>query len=769
METETHLTSEDVRRLLELFSIFHYKTKENDKRTDSIQNVCTLLFKKDYSDVLLIPNENGELATSYPSKIIIPQIIPFIDHQNNGNDDSFDEIDSCQSFISRSNTLTNGCNSDRQSIDGFNHLKYNSSRVRHEDNHKSSNYSRDLSKGLDVNKLKDLMSKARVARCRARFPIPVILYNGKYICRSATLSGGPEIYGRSGLDYLFNDFRNNSEVDTNVLTHNNSEQLSQSESSPTPTHSLSYNISDTSHLFSKVRNQDIKLLKYLNVGYICDLMVEKKKVKFGMNVTSSEKADKESRYNEFNIMSLPYPGCEFFRDYRDNAYSAEGLIYDWNQHFVDAHLIVPKNDKICDELNIDWKHYRSWDVIKLTQNYLKLLLLYLKKSDSSILIHCISGWDRTPLFMCLLRLSLWADGKVHQNLSPMEITFLTISYDWFLFGHNLNDRISKGEEILFFCFYFLKYIISEEYSIDFLTKNIKESIVCNERKQSTEGFNNSEDSQILLEENQCTGKYGGSSTSLNSSCSSASNRSHDNFPPLYFPTCNTEDIFDPLKNESDINGTFNLKSSYGKTPPTLTNSEEGSVMFSSGMTSTIINTCDESIKKVLSNGCNASHNTKTTEPVAIPAHKKIVVNSDNSLSSLSSLSRSDSWQLVSDTGSIREYSVLHSCQSPDSLSSPKTNGNSSDASSVNSNGDHSEPKHTNGRKEVKNSRNCAPKMSSIRKERLQAVRSIFYNAYSAAIGFKFKNGTENPTRLSSLIDHFAGSVGIYSSRVTAPQ
>lgn len=35
-------------------------------------------------------------------------------------------------------------------------------------------------------------------------------------------------------------------------------------------------------LFDKVRHQDIKLLKALNVETIIDLMVEKKKVKFGM-------------------------------------------------------------------------------------------------------------------------------------------------------------------------------------------------------------------------------------------------------------------------------------------------------------------------------------------------------------------------------------------------------------------------------------------------------------------------------------------------------
>ena len=35
-------------------------------------------------------------------------------------------------------------------------------------------------------------------------------------------------------------------------------------------------------LFNRIRGQDIKLLKMFSVGYIVDLMVEKKKVKFGM-------------------------------------------------------------------------------------------------------------------------------------------------------------------------------------------------------------------------------------------------------------------------------------------------------------------------------------------------------------------------------------------------------------------------------------------------------------------------------------------------------
>lgn len=35
----------------------------------------------------------------------------------------------------------------------------------------------------DGNKLRELFGKARSARCRARFPVPVILFHGRNICR----------------------------------------------------------------------------------------------------------------------------------------------------------------------------------------------------------------------------------------------------------------------------------------------------------------------------------------------------------------------------------------------------------------------------------------------------------------------------------------------------------------------------------------------------------------------------------------------------------
>ncbi|XP_046355446.1 myotubularin-related protein 14-like isoform X1 [Haliotis rufescens] len=375
---------EDVHRLLEHFSKTTHKVRAGDMKGDNVNETCLLLFAKDYR-YSIIPNFSGELCAHYPGKIILTEY----EYQKDcpaPHDDSVESI-------------------------------------------------------FDLSKLKDLSKQARFARCRSRFVVPVILFEGKHICRSATLSSGAEMYGRSGFDFFF----------------------SGGESFP-GTNGEEPDDQGSGQLFDRFRGQDKKLLKCLDVGYICDLMVEKKKVKFGMNITSSEKVDKENRYADFCILSVPYPGCEFFKEWKEKSSAGQTIWYDWSQGFNDAALDIPSTP-LLSQLPFDWSKYRHWDLVQLTQNYLKLLLHIIREGDSGLLVHCISGWDRTPLFVSLLRLSLWADGSIHKSLSPVEILYLTLGYDWYLFGHNLSDRLSKGEEILFFCFNFLHYITSEEFSV----------------------------------------------------------------------------------------------------------------------------------------------------------------------------------------------------------------------------------------------------------------------------------------------------------------
>ncbi|XP_066469806.1 myotubularin-related protein 14 isoform X2 [Tiliqua scincoides] len=354
-------------------------------KIERIEQCCLELFSRDYCYSLIL-NLNGELCSHYPRQIVF--------------------------------------------------LEYESTdRERHT-----------FESTVQVGKLQDLVHRSKMARCRGRFVCPVILYKGKHICRSATLAGWGELYGRTGYNYIFSGGLDDAWADSEDLTEEDSALRNAD-----------------SQLFDKVRGHDIKLLRYLSVRYICDLMVENKKVKFGLNVTSSEKVDKAQRYADFTLLSIPYPGCEFFKEYKDRDYVAEGLVFNWKQDYVDAPLSIPAS--LSQSLDIDWSEYQSWDLVQQTQNYLKLLISIINgDDDSGLLVHCISGWDRTPLFISLLRLSLWADGLVHASLDPTEILYLTVAYDWYLFGHMLVDRLSKGEEIFFFCFDFLKHITSEEFS-----------------------------------------------------------------------------------------------------------------------------------------------------------------------------------------------------------------------------------------------------------------------------------------------------------------
>lgn len=663
--TRQQISSDDLRELLKFFSNTHYKSKDTDHRTEKIEDTCIYLISKDYPNHIIINNENGELSNSYPSKIIIPEI--------------------------------------EESLTPTNRELPPPLLTTSDDNGKVG------AKKLDATKLKDLMCKARVARCRARFPIPVILYRNKYICRSATLSSGAEIYGRSVYDYTFNDnkkyCRSNAEFVNTSIDEDEEEYVDVIGDSPPLPPSLT--IGDSSQLCSQVRSQDIKLLKYFSVNHICDLMLEKKKVKFGLNVTSSEKADKENRYSNFNIMSLPYPGCEFFREYRDNSYCGEGLVYNWNQNFVDAKFDLPNCDEISKQLKIDFAEYRSWDVIKLTQNYIKLLLYLVKRLDSSILIHCISGWDRTPLFMSLLRLTLWADGEIHKNLNAIEITYLTVAYDWFLFGHNLYDRLHKGEEIMFFCFQFLKFITSDEFSINF--EHPPKPFDINDdhrRKISTDSYMNGYD--FVLE--NIPANYGGSCTSLNSNSSNVE-------PPLFFsvenrdfPGCQLDIGKLKISNNSVNNHTNGSEETNGEMISTLTSSD-------------------------LNNSLVESSFPSPTKPVEIPNarnHSFQVLSGDDSLSS--PLSRTDSWQFVSEAGSIRDNHISNLYSSPDSLNSLHRKSISPSCQSDN------RSLKLNGRK-----------------ENLLEVRSLFNSAYTS---LSYNNGC----RFTNLVDQFVGRV--YSNRET---
>jgi len=428
---------------------------------------CKELYGRDY-DFITIDNSKGVLCSSYPAELIIP-----IKQNTNKYMGKDEKAGSCENFAS--------------------------------------------------NEYIKLLSQGRFARTRKRFPVPVFLVFGKHICRSSTLARSAEIYGHCGLEminslYLRTNRVNGHSENSNV--HFKSEDISKID---LPVVNGNETNSNKKELIDTMRKTDIELLKLLNVHVICDLMVEKKKLKYGWHVTSSEKVDSLRRYDDFRLLSVPYPGCEFFAEYRKNNYDGKGLCFDWNQQFIDADLQIPAD--IIKYSDLNWNNYITWDLIKLTQNYLKLMLSCISSSElNGFLVHCISGWDRTPLFVSILRLSLWADDLIHQSLDAKEILYLTLVYDWLLFNHQFSDRIIKNEEILHFCFEFLRHICGAEYSLVSAEEEAEE--VDEEQVESGQktpmGWDSASDSEQMFQIdllNDC--KPGYSSSNHSSDCNSA--------------------------------------------------------------------------------------------------------------------------------------------------------------------------------------------------------------------------------------------------------
>ncbi|KAM6247963.1 phosphatidylinositol-3,5-bisphosphate 3-phosphatase MTMR14 isoform 1-T1 [Spheniscus humboldti] len=608
--------------LLLEFSRAQYRAKDGGgaaAKAERIERRCLELFGRDYR-YSVIPNAHGEVCAHYPRHIVL------LERDAGAGRDPFEST-------------------------------------------------------VQVGKLQDLINRSKMARCRGRFVCPVILYKGKHICRSATLAGWGELYGRTGYNYIFSGGSDDAWADAEDISEEDSALRNAD-----------------SQLFDKVRGHDIKLLRYLSVRYICDLMVENKKVKFGLNVTSSEKVDKAQRYADFTLLSIPYPGCEFFKEYKDRDYTAEGLIFNWKQDYVDAPLSIPVS--LTQSLNIDWSEYQSWDLVQQTQNYLKLLISIINSDDDSgLLVHCISGWDRTPLFISLLRLSLWADGLIHASLEPSEILYLTVAYDWFLFGHMLVDRLSKGEEIFFFCFNFLKHITSEEFS----------AVKSQRRKSLPPGFTLEEICMLKQRDR-------GSTTSLSSDFSLGMESSPGAAGSF------TYEAVELMPAGAQAQAAW--RKSCASSPQAVLWSraqQSEDRLPSAGMVE---------VKSSSSSSSTHSDNFLRigSSPLEVPRSRS----ADHSLPGSSVSTDFGSWQMVTGCGSIREQAILSAdaslpCSFPDEF--PST---------------------------------CLLVSSSDRESRLEEVRSAFLASYSRTIGLKAVPPSPSGA-IGGLLEQFVRGVGLRGS------
>ena len=390
----------------------------------------TELFAKDYH-VQVVDNVDGSICQSYPVHLLIVE-----EKEKKKKNDGDENKEKKMQHKSSNGVVVKESNIGVEESLKDVHLK--------EESMKTGK--------TNCEKLKELFVTSRFARAHGRFVVPVLPVNGKQLCRSSTISIGAETVLNAGTTAIVSYVWGTAALQTPSVSNDSSFQQFWPEN---------------------VRSADVELLEELRVKYIFDLMVENNKKFYGMSICSSEKVDVTGAYRDFSLNAIPFPGCEFFKDYYMRKDSG-AMHYDWSLPLVESSLKLSSDYLVPFEnlnfLNLNWAEWRSWSLETLTSNYVLVILNLLSPSmelneRSGVLVHCISGWDRTPLFVSLLRLSLWADGIAHASLNSEEILYLTLAYDWFLFGHQFFDRRVKREDILYFCFDFLPALSDSTYSM----------------------------------------------------------------------------------------------------------------------------------------------------------------------------------------------------------------------------------------------------------------------------------------------------------------
>nr|XP_023013104.1 uncharacterized protein LOC111503116 [Leptinotarsa decemlineata]XP_023013105.1 uncharacterized protein LOC111503116 [Leptinotarsa decemlineata] len=304
------VTKEDIKSLINLFAKKSYNAGTVDPEMNAILERCIRFLELDYS-VAVVQNDLGELSYNYPHQL------PILEYEKRRYPD--DHTLSPQkknmsprrtnSSPQRTNLFPRNINSSplrtslsprRTSLSprrtGMSprstSLSPRSTSLSPRTNLFSPRTSLSppqtniVQERIDVQKVRELFNNAKFSRCRTRFPIPVIMYKGKYICRSSTLSRGFEMYGRNGLQYF--DiyklrFRDDTTKDEAEKSSGKLIESAQELDDIAETPAKNENVTTVpSHFFEKIRNSDIKLLKYFKVETIIDIMVENQKVKYGM-------------------------------------------------------------------------------------------------------------------------------------------------------------------------------------------------------------------------------------------------------------------------------------------------------------------------------------------------------------------------------------------------------------------------------------------------------------------------------------------------------
>eukprot|EP01090_Pellita_catalonica_P000973 TRINITY_DN10706_c0_g2_i1.p1 TRINITY_DN10706_c0_g2~~TRINITY_DN10706_c0_g2_i1.p1 ORF type:complete len:321 (-),score=51.89 TRINITY_DN10706_c0_g2_i1:192-1070(-) len=246
-----------------------------------------------------------------------------------------------------------------------------------------------------------------------------------------------------------------------------------------------------------LRQLDGDLLKTLKIRYIFDLMNEVTYISKGISLCSSEaSSDDFVKNSNIHVLQMPYPGVEFFQSVNESNFFSDtfsknsssfkdipadrkgNLIPSWEaaqrQFAMESVFSAVRHD--FNDTDVDFKDLPKWSIFELTLRYFSIFQHLVREvlQGEACLIHCVSGWDRTPFWVGIMRLYLWSTGKILTKLNAKEVVYLVVGYDWLLFGHNLMGRLKHGQDIFSFFIFFARYLEANNAFGD--TKDIRSAV-----------------------------------------------------------------------------------------------------------------------------------------------------------------------------------------------------------------------------------------------------------------------------------------------------
>ncbi|KAJ3443858.1 myotubularin-related protein [Anaeramoeba flamelloides] len=337
-----------------------------------------------------------------------------------------------------------------------------------------------------ISEFQELVERSRSSRVRSRFPVGVLQVNNKHILRSSAVRLSSTHDSLQSERLLLKSYNVSHLVDfmlQPLWEHGKFQKRFKKKTKTNPKKEIFFNAKlekdkQKEKDLQKQQNKEEKATKstvikdqelfYRIFGREESLQTktieELNEIKGKKPISISESHPYFNRYySHYKILNMPFDclgNLHFFR-LLGNDFQNYKCEIPYNDFFH-----KPSTDLTRFLDSVSPQCYRLPFVELLKIYFKEFLQMLAQKETKGILIHCIAGWDRTPLFISLLRLSLWADGVIHQSLNPEQLIYLTVAYDWLLFHHDFAGKTREGIEVLYFTFWFLQFLSNQYFSLN---------------------------------------------------------------------------------------------------------------------------------------------------------------------------------------------------------------------------------------------------------------------------------------------------------------